>query len=221
MGTSTKLLNVLGIPTGTYTAGEFGGLTTNVTLGTASINGQELEVNLSTSLNDLAANISSADFSDLSAEYDNTNDLFRLQSQLSLASRISLGRSSDSSNILSALRLSETTQRTGVIGTRAKLTSFTAPMTSIIQNGDSFYLNNEKVVILDQDDDGITLSDIVTAINEVTTTTDVTAYTADPDSSSSSADGKLYLKRTNGTNIELNNGSLEVYSELQKNNMER
>ena len=215
---STKLLKHLGIPTGTYTKGNFAGLTTNPTLGQASINGTLLDVTLNTTINDLVAKINSTDFTNMQAEYDSTTDQFRLQSEMSTASRISLGATEDTSNILMALKLSETTQRSEIAGTQAKLVSFTDPLTSSIQNGDTFYLNNQQVTILDLNTTGIDVDDIVAAVNEVTTQTGVTAYSKDPDSSSATTDGKLYLKRTNGTRIELQSGNLDVYSELRVKN---
>lgn len=215
---STKLLKHLGVPTGTYTKGNFAGLTTNPTLGQASINGTLLDVTLNTTINDLVAKINSTDFANMQAEYDSTTDQFRLQSEMSTASRISLGATEDTSNVLMALKLSETTQRSEIAGTQAKLVSFTDPLISSIQNGDTFYLNNQQVTILDLNTTGIDVDDIVAAINEVTTQTSVTAYNKDPDSSSATTDGKLYLKRTNGTRIELQSGNLDVYSELRVKN---
>merc|ERR1712096_223931 len=72
--------------------------------------------------------------------------------------------------------------------------------------------------ILDLDTTGIDVGDIVSAVNELTSTTSVTAYDKDPDIPTSSIDDNLYFKRTNGTSIELQSGSLDVYSELRVKN---
>ena len=106
-------------------------------------------------------------------------------------------------------------QTSEIVGTQAKLVSFSDPLLSAIQNGDTFYVNGQMVEILDLDATGVSISDIVTAINKVSATSGVIAYDSDPDTAGSSIDGKLYLKRTSGTSIVLQDDTVKVYSELR------
>ncbi|HCK12650.1 TPA: hypothetical protein DHW51_00910, partial [Candidatus Poribacteria bacterium] len=212
--TTTKVLSTLGLKEVTVSKGNFAGLTTSPTLGTMSINGTAVTVDLSTTINDIVASIKS-DVSNVDAQYDLTTDEFVLNTSGSSATRIRLGSGSDTSNMLRVLNLSEVVQTSEIVGTQAKLVSFSAPLLSAIQNGDTFYVNGQKVEILDLDATGVSVSDIVTAINKVSATSGVMAYDSDPDTSGSSIDGKLYLKRTSGTSIALQDDTLKVYSELR------
>jgi len=212
--TTTKVLSTLGLQEVTVNKGNFAGLTTSPTLGTMSINGTAVTVDLSTTINDIVASVTS-DVSNVGAQYDLTTDKFVLNTSGSSATRIRLGSGSDTSNMLKVLNLSEVVQTSEIVGTQAKLVSFSDPLLSAIQNGDTFYVNGQKVEILDLDATGVSISDIVTAINKVSATSGVMAYDSDPDTSGSSIDGKLYLKRTSGTSIVLQDDTVKVYSELR------
>ena len=212
--TTTKVLSTLGLKEVTVNKGNFAGLTTSPILGTMSINGTAVTIDLSTTINDIVADVKS-DVSNIDAQYDLATDTFVLNTSGSSATRIRLGSGSDTSNMLRVLNLSEVLQTSEIVGTQAKLISFSAPLLSAIQNGDTFYVNGQKVEILDLDTTGVSVSDIVTAINKVSATSRVTAYDSDPDLAGSSIDGKLYLKRTDGTSIVLQDDTLKVYSELR------
>ena len=212
--TTTKVLSTLGLKETTVNKGNFAGLTTSPTLGTMSINGTKITVDLSTTISDIVASVKS-DVSNVDADYDLTTDKFVLNTSSGSATRIRLGAGADTSNMLRVLNLSETVQTSEIVGTQAKLVSFSEPLLSAIQNGDTFYVNSQKVEILDLDTTGVSVADIVTAINKVSVASGVTAYGSDPDTSGSDADGKLYLKRTSDTSIVLQDGTLKVYSELR------
>ena len=219
---STKFFKGMGLKAVTVTEGDFAGLRIDPTIGTATVNGTAFTIDLNTTLSDIMADVNSSTFTNLKADFDVSDDKFTIATTTGSSTRITLGDATDTSNVLQALELSETTQITKIEGTRAKLVSFSTlgllpNVLAQIKNGDTFSLNGTQVAIL-ADGTSATMQDIVDAINRETSDTGVTASLNDPDISGSPVDGNLYLKRMTGTDIVLADGTISVEAQLRLRN---
>ena len=217
---STKFFKGLGLKAVTVTEGDFAGLRIDSTIGPATVNGNTFEVDFNTSLSDIMADVNSSDFPNIQADVDVTNDKFSIFTSAGASTRITLGDATDTSNILQALELSETSQISEIAGTRAKLVSFSDVPTAVIQtvqNGDHFFLNGTKITVI-ADNVSATLNDVVDSINAESGETGVTASLNDPDISGSLPESKFYLKRMTGTEIILSDGTINVEAQLRLRN---
>ncbi|MCX8064545.1 MAG: flagellar filament capping protein FliD [Candidatus Hydrogenedentes bacterium] len=154
---------------------ENSGLSTSVTSGTFTINGVEFTIDPSTqSLNDMV-NMINASSAGVTAYYDASEDrIFIYNTTPGDTTRIALGASSDTSNILSALSLTGALQYTNSNGSTELKSINTLGAVNLskkinelnLQNGaitnGAFTINGSRININVDDD---TLSDVITRIN--------------------------------------------------------
>ena len=140
-----------------------------ITAGTFSVNGQSVTVDTADSLQDLFDAISTATSGAVTASYDPATD----QIQLSSASEITLGSPTDTSNFLSVARLFSngsgsvsSTSALGAVNLNSSIasSSLAASITNVDGNGDGTFTINGKSIAFNVNDDSI--GEVMQRINE-------------------------------------------------------
>ncbi len=140
-----------------------------ITAGTFSVNGQSVTVDTADSLQDLFDAISTATSGAVTASYDPATD----QLQLSSASAITLGNPTDTSNFLSVARLFSngsgsvsSTSALGAVNLNSSIasSSLAASITNVDGNGDGTFTINGKSIAFNVNDDSI--GEVMQRINE-------------------------------------------------------
>ncbi len=155
LATSSRLRGSADIASGLAATNDVSGLTlstlplgTALTAGVFTINGQQIDVNLTDSLQDVFDAISTATGGDVTATYSAATDKISLNST---AGPITLGASNDTANFLSALRLAnngtadiESTSALGTLPLTAPLAS-AGLRTAVAPGPASFTLNGVEI----------------------------------------------------------------------------